>query len=120
MYKPRLTIIIASCGRETLQRTLDSVNGQLHDGDELLVSVNLDCPWGHEARNQLMPAARGDALLFIDDDDWYTPGALEVVRQRVRLHPWQFHLFRMRYAKDGRVLWGDRRIEDGNVSTQMV
>jgi len=119
MYRPRLSVIIASSGRPTLQRTLDSVNPQLREGDECLVSMNLDCPWGHAARNQLMRAARGDALMFIDDDDWYTPGALELVRARIRLHAWKVHLFRMRY-RDGRLLWADPEVRDGNVSTQMV
>jgi glycosyltransferase involved in cell wall biosynthesis len=89
------------------------------DGDEILVSVNSDAPWGHAARNQLMPAARGDALLFIDDDDAYVEGALDVVRARFAEVPDRVHVFRMRYA-DGRELWQLPEVACGNVSTQMV
>lgn len=113
-----LSIVVASSGRPTLARTVESARSQMRDGDEILVSVNQDCPWGHKARNQLMRAARGDWLLFMDDDDMYTPGALDTVRGAVGLvgHP---HVFRMRYAT-GDVLWTDREVRCGNVSTQMV
>jgi glycosyltransferase involved in cell wall biosynthesis len=114
-----LSIIVASSGRPTLKRTIDSARSQIRDGDEILVSVQTDCPWGHAARNQLMPAARGDALCFIDDDDAYTPGALDVIRAAFEAAPSRLHLFKMRYA-DGRELWHDPRVYCGNVSTQMV
>lgn len=116
---PRLTVIVASCGRPTLARTLDSVKPQLHRGDEVLVSVNNDCPWGHAARNQLMLVARGNTLLFMDDDDVYLPGALSAVRAAVAAEPDRLHIFRMRYASGGE-LWTWPQVMQGNVSTQMI
>jgi hypothetical protein len=114
-----LSIIVASSGRPTLARTLESARSQMHDGDEILVSVNQDCPWGHRARNQLMTAARGDAVMFIDDDDCYRPDALHCVRSWLAVEPGRMHMFRMRYA-NGFELWTDRELRLGNVSTQMV
>lgn len=117
---PCLSIIVASSGRPTLARTLESVRSQMVEGDEILVSVNSNAPWGHAARNQLMLAASGDYLLFMDDDDVYTSDALAAVRRAVAGcgHD-AVHLFRMQYA-DGALLWADREVRCGNVSTQMI
>ena len=114
-----LSIIVASSGRETLERTLESARSQMCDGDELLVAIQTDCPWGHKARNQLMRCARGDALCFMDDDDAYTPGALDTIRAAFEAEPSRMHLFRMRYAH-GDELWREQDVRCGNVSTQMV
>ncbi len=116
-----LSVIIASSGRPSLGAAIDSARRQMREGDEILVSVNQDCPWGHKARNQLMPAVRGDYLLFMDDDDAYVPGALDAVRAAVegdrgRGH---MHIFRMQYD-NGSQLWAKPVVELGNVSTQMV
>lgn len=112
-----LSILVASSGRPTLQATVASIIPQLTAGDELLVDVNDDAPWGHAARNRMMPRAKGDWLLFIDDDDIYLPGALDTVRDAVGpvARP---HMFRMRYAT-GDELWKEREVRCGNVSTQM-
>lgn len=117
-----LSVIIASSGRPTLGRTIESARSQMQDGDEIIVSVNQDCPWGHKARNQLMGACRGDCILFMDDDDVYVPGAWDVVRAALEQddpHMLRMHIFRMRYA-NGQELWVDREVRCGNVSTQMV
>lgn len=114
-----LSVIVASSGRSTLERTVASVLPQLLPGDELLVDVNDDAPWGHAARNRMMPRAAGDALLFIDDDDVYTPHAIAVIRSAYEKDPLAVHLFRMRYP-NGNELWGEQRVVCGNVSTQMV
>jgi hypothetical protein len=66
-----------------------------------------------------MPRAEGDALLFIDDDDTYVPGAFEIVHAAVIQAPDHVHMFRMRYA-DGQELWRTEMVECGNVSTQMI
>jgi glycosyltransferase involved in cell wall biosynthesis len=116
---PTLSVIVASSGRATLERTLQSISPQLHPGDELLVDVNDNAPWGHEARNRLMGRAEGDAMLFIDDDDVYTPFALAIVRAAFGSAPEAVHLFRMRYAS-GVELWAEQQVVCGNVSTQMV
>lgn len=119
MQGGRLSIIVASSGRGSLKRTLASIAPQLHPGDELLVDVNDDAPWGHSARNRMMPRAEGDFLLFIDDDDVYVDGAFETIRGAISGEPARVHMFRMRYATGG-VLWQTPTVECGNVSTQMV
>lgn len=113
-----LSVLVASSGRPTLIRTIESITPQLLPGDELIVDVNDDAPWGHAARNRMMPRAKGDALLFMDDDDSYMPGALTVVRDAFARTPDRPHIFKMRYA-NGRELWVDRQVRCGNVSTQM-
>jgi glycosyltransferase involved in cell wall biosynthesis len=92
---------------------------QVRHEDETLISINSNAPFGHAARNQLMLAARGNALCFMDDDDVYVPGALDVIRAAFEADPTCMHMFRMRYA-DGRELWRTTDVSCGNVSTQMV
>lgn len=115
---PTLSILIASSGRRSLGATLDSIYPQMRPGDELIVDVNDDAPWGHRARNRMMPRAKGDALVFLDDDDFYLPGAFDKIRARFAEVPDRVHIFKMRYA-DGREIWVDRHLWCGNVSTQM-
>lgn len=116
---PTFSVIVASCGRPTLQRTVDSIVPQLLPGDELLLDVNDDCPWGNRARKRQMKHAKGDFLLFMDDDDTYMPDAFVKIRQAVVRAPERVHIFRMRYP-EGFELWTDTVIRCGNVSTQMV
>lgn len=117
-------MIVASSGRPTLATTLDSIRTQMRPGDELLLDVNDDAPWGHRARNRMMLRAKGDYLLFLDDDDFYLAGAFDAIRSAITFHrpelgdPERVHMFKMRYA-DGRELWRNPILECGNVSTQM-
>jgi glycosyltransferase involved in cell wall biosynthesis len=123
-----LAVLVASGGRPTLARTLASIASQLQPGDELIVDLNDDAPWGQAARNRLMWQARADWLLFMDDDDVYVPDGLARVRAMVGRpgSAGRFHLFRMVYGgqyadtKPGTVLWRSRQVALGNVSTQMV
>jgi hypothetical protein len=114
-----LSVIVASGGRPTLGRTLASITPQLDVHDEVLCIVDQTAPWGHSSRNRAMRWAKGDWLLFMDDDDVYTPDAFQIVRAGIGQDPEAVHIFRMRYA-DGRELWTDREVRLGNVSTQMA
>ena len=114
-----LSVIVPSSGRLTLQATLDSIAPQLMPGDELLVDVNDDDDFGYRARNRLITKATGDWLMFMDDDDEYVPGAFQIVRDTLALNPGRPHLFCMETA-EGRILWHEREVRDGNVSTQMI
>jgi hypothetical protein len=116
--KPTLSVLVASSGRSSLNAAAQSIGGQLTAGDELLVDVNDDAPWGHAARNRLMPRARGEYLMFLDDDDRYVEWAFDTVRAALTETPHRIHVFRMRYA-DGRELWQSEEVACGNVSTQM-
>jgi glycosyltransferase involved in cell wall biosynthesis len=114
----KLSVLIASSGRTELQRAIDSVVPQLQDGDEIFVHINNDCPWGHASRNLMMDVARGDYLLFLDDDDAFVPDALQKVRSAVAGAPdVPIHMFKMDYGDHQ--LWGDQEIRLGNVSTIM-
>lgn len=58
-------------------------------------------------------------VMYLDDDDGYVKGALDIVRRWIRAVPNRNHMFQMRY-KDGRVLWMHKRIYEGNVGTPMM
>jgi glycosyltransferase involved in cell wall biosynthesis len=111
------TIVIPTKGRDTLARTLASVAPQLEHGDEVIVE-RLDCSFGNDARERAMLKAEGSHLLFIDDDDVYTDGALAVIRDAVGREPDRVHVFQMRYS-DGRLLWDTPSVYCGNVGSPM-
>lgn len=139
----RFSIIVPTCGRRSLARTLESIRRQPPEpGDEVLVIADGPEPvaeelfdrsglpgryvetaatrdWGGTQRNRGMDLATGDYLLFMDDDDVFAAGALATVRAALAAAPGLPHLFRMRYP-DGGVLWTDRVLRLGNVSTQML
>lgn len=99
---PSLSIIIPTAGRPTLARALASVRGQLLPGDEVIVAydthahdparIRARAPirtvahdaghhcFGHCQINAALKDARGDYIMVNDDDDAYTPGALDAVR----------------------------------------
>jgi hypothetical protein len=113
------TVIVATSGRSTLGRTLDSVAEQLEPGDELIVSCNDDGDYGMAARDAAMPRAFGTHLLFMDDDDQFARGALRTIRRFAEEHPGRIGIFRMRYD-NGLTLWTEPVVRLGNVSTQML
>src|SRR5205085_10755047 len=124
----RFSIIVPTCGRQSLRRTLQSIHSQaLLDGDEVLLVADGPVPlaeelfaesglpgrclatpatrdFGGSQRNRGMDEARGDYLLFMDDDDVFTPCAIQTIRAALQEAPDRPHLFRMRYAASGRVL----------------
>ena len=113
-----LSVIVASGGRPTLARTIQSIVSQLHLEDELIVVVDQQAPWGHSSRNRAMTWAKGDHLCFMDDDDVYTSDAFDTIRRGVGEQPDAVHVFKMRYAW-GNELWADQEVRLGNISTQM-
>jgi glycosyltransferase involved in cell wall biosynthesis len=118
------SIIIPTLGRPTLMATLSSLVPQLESGDEVLVIRNDSHDWGAAARNSAIERARGSHLIFIDDDDEYTPDALCTMRDFASRHPDRIGIFRMRWefwnhGTYGRVLWQEPKVEMNNVSTQM-
>jgi hypothetical protein len=117
----RLSIILPTSGRETLGRTLASVTPQLAPGDELILLRDASGDWGHTPRQEAMGRAKGDYLLFMDDDDIYTEGALDAVRAALAENPGRPHVFRMRRVGPANdVLPAERVVRLGNVSTQMM
>ena len=115
-----LSIIVPSVGRDSLAVLLAILTGQMRPGDELLVDVNDDCPFGNAARNRLMGEARlGNGLVFFDDDDLVLEGALDSMRSAYIAAPDRLHIFKMDDGK-GRVIWSYQHVACGNVSTQMI
>lgn len=114
-----ISYIIPSLNRRTLTRTIDSIEARA--GDEIIVEY--DKPrmnmWGNPQRNLGMAKATGDWLAFIDDDDYYVPGHREIQEQAMIEARGMPILFRMKYPS-GNILWKDKRIYPGNVSTPMI
>ena len=127
-----LSIIIPTLGRGSLQAALDSCR----DADEIVVVLDtsrggtLPCELppnavfaqgdfgvrgGHAGRQHGISLATGTHLAFFDDDDVYTPGAIQIMCEAACDVP---VIFRMDHYSLG-VLWRDPVIEFGNVSTQM-
>jgi glycosyltransferase involved in cell wall biosynthesis len=137
----RLSIIVPTLGRPTLQRTLESIAPQVIDGDEVIVVSDGPIPgvqesvtsmgacfrylegpltrqWGHEQRNAGMRSASGDYLAFIDDDDWYVKGALSVIRETIGLEREKLFLFRIEYI--GRRIWSTCEVVAENICTTIT
>lgn len=148
-----LSVIMPTCGRPTLARAISSVVDQLEHGDELIVvgdgeqdvsaetvgdfqpasvfyvetqrpgSVfgNWQRDWGME-----LAAGRSSHLAFLDDDDCYVPGALDVIRDALieSFDHQEAHIFRAEWGPGhhahGVVLWADREVREANVATPMV
>lgn len=142
MNEPTFSIIVPTIGRKTLQETLDSITPQRAADDEVIVvfdgkeseEVNRlaeshSCllantgkrsyDAGSTPRNFGIDKARGDWLLFMDDDDIFTENALTIIR-KVIVIPQQPtpHIFRMR-CQNGIILWREPRLEYANVGTPM-
>lgn len=100
---PALSIIIPTIGRPTLCNTLASLRGQLQPQDEVL--IEFDEPrtgnWGERPRDKAIRRALGTHLMFMDDDDTFTPNALEIVRKYVSALPDSLHLFQAVWHNNG-------------------
>lgn len=133
-----VSFIIATTGRPTLQRTLDSL--EMWAGDELVLVSEvmpagirippcrfqwIECPrgndWGHSERNYAMPRAHERYLSFMDDDDLYVRGHRVAMHRAHEQNPNGLTIFRMRLNHmGGLVLWREKKIECGNVGTPMA
>lgn len=143
LIKP-LSIIVPTPDGGNLPALADSLRKQLYPGDEVIVvgdTFNLAARnpalrewveaqpqwrweehdagymgWGHPQINYGMSRAKGDYILFQDDDDVYAPGALVNVHRAVKhLDPPRPLLFRFRAARYGGMpIWQQKgRIEEG-------
>ncbi len=115
---PTFSIIVATCGRPTLTRTLESLAPQLEHGDELLVIRNDNAPWGHATRDEAMRRAKCSHLWFMDDDDIAADFALSEIRLTVAELPDAVHVFKMKHGD--LILWKDPVVRIGNVGTPMM
>lgn len=145
-----ISVVIATKGRPTLARSLRSLQAQdWRPGDEVLVVADGPLPvvrelcaqfapllpvrhlenpgprgvWGHHARNWVMEArqARGAYLMALDDDDEYTPDAIQAARRAFDNcpvpHP---HIFRMSGHPSNPLLWSEPVMRVGNLGTPCI
>jgi glycosyltransferase involved in cell wall biosynthesis len=115
-----ISYIIPSLNRETLHRTVGSI--EMWKGDE--ICVEFDIPksnmWGNPQRNKATRRAEGEYLAFIDDDDYYIPGARQIIQDAIEENPGKALLFQMMYPDTQRVLWQTKEVIPGNVSTPQI
>lgn len=128
---PALSVVIPTIGRDELKWTLQSIADQAEPADEVLVVgdthgripdrippmvesfgfryLPLDAgryAWGHPQINYGMAEAKGDYLVFIDDDDIFTPNAFQAVRSAAASRPMMFRF--MLTQHDNRILWEEQ------------
>ncbi len=107
-----VSVIIPSVGRDTLGAAVDSCAG----ADEVIVVENDYGDHGYRARMEGIARATSTHLAFMDDDDVYLPGAIDLFREHACDVP---VVFRMDHYRHG-ILWRDPVLRFGNVSTQMM
>ncbi len=114
-----ISYIIPSLNRESLHRTVASI--EMWTGDEICVEYDIPKSnrWGNDQRNKAIERAQGDYLAFIDDDDWYVTGHRKMMADAIRDNPNRPILFQMRYP-EGRILWETKEVKPGNVSTPQI
>lgn len=124
--KKSFNVIIATAGRPTLTKMLESILPQLEEQDYLTIlwdcEPNVEIPphvctiiqkinpeplgfWGHGSRNRWQDELPGDYFMNGDDDDVYTPDAMAAIKEKCierKLYIFQF-------------LYSGVRIPDGNV-----
>lgn len=130
----KLSFILPTSGRPTLNRALRSILYQMNIYDEVLLITDhtltaikmpttdrrvkmLHCPrshdWGNSERRMAIPLAAGTHICILDDDDEYLEGGLEAIRGAIALNPTRPLMFKM-IGPDGLILWIDKRIWVGN------
>jgi glycosyltransferase involved in cell wall biosynthesis len=138
---PSITCIIPTQGRDTLPYCLQTISQQaLTPGDEILVvgdgaqkEVEMQVEalgepfryiegehtndWGHSQINQGLQLAKGDWVMYTDDDDGFLPRAFEVVRAELGKGSLAPHLFRF-YTNDKYLVW--RKGDGGNVTETLI
>ncbi len=73
----RVTVIIPTIGRESLAATCESLRTQTRPADEIIVQHDKEQQGPAATRNDAARRARGDLLLFIDDDCVAAPNWIE-------------------------------------------
>lgn len=128
-------VVIATTGRPTLQRMLDSIVPQLCSVDYLTliwdsapteVVFKGDCNviqilnekplghWGHASRTRWQNALPGDYLINGDDDDMFAEGAMEAIRNHCTED--KLYVFKMS-MNDYAVLPREPQISMANIGT---
>lgn len=121
-------ILIATVGRPSLQRMLDSLSPQLEESDCLTIVFDghssipkfdiskFKChvqqhhepvalgSWGHAIRNKYAPLLeKRDFVMHADDDDIYLPGVFGELRKQC-VNPETLYIAKMNVRKIGRII----------------
>jgi hypothetical protein len=102
-----LSIVLATTGRPTLGAAIKSATSQMLPGDELIVIFDDSGDAGDTPRNRVLSMLRTTHIAFLDDDDEYRPGALDVIRAFAREHPKRVGIFRFDMGMWG-VAWSEK------------
>ena len=121
---PTISVILPTLGRKTIEKTLESIRTQKRlKNDEVLV-IKDDPPhgdWGCWARNEGIRQAKGDLIMFTQDDDEVAPCAFDHIREECRDAMDFVHMFRMWRPDYHDVLWDQQNLDEpGHISDQMV
>jgi glycosyltransferase involved in cell wall biosynthesis len=134
-----VSVLMATIGRPTLERAIQSFRSQAMPGDQIVVigatpdierrAEALGCTfvaarpgndWGGHERSVGIHHATGDYVSFMDDDDIYLPGARAAMAATMAAHPGQPTIFKMHIAWTGGYLWTEPVLKMGNVGTPML
>jgi glycosyltransferase involved in cell wall biosynthesis len=144
-YQPSICIITPTIGRATLRNTLESA--QIGPGDHWIVLADgpneqareiwFNSPmarlngvffaeslirrgdYGNPLRDEAMNWATQDYFIFLDDDDVFAPGAVDIIKREIKEHYHRPIMFRM-INGNGEILWKTREITPGNVGGSML
>jgi len=131
-------ILIATAGRSSLQRMLDSILPQLTEIDHLTIvfdgvqptDINVETKghvhihsepvnlgfWGHGIRNKYAPLLeKTDFVMHADDDDAYTPDAFSVLRSGC-LDNDTLYIVKMKHP-NGRIIPARDHVVHGDIGT---
>lgn len=145
MSQPTICVITPTIGRPSLRRTLESATlgeGDLWevvaDGEEVYEMVKpeiLDLlraetylhltttfkpagDYGNKLRDSIIAITGSDYFLFLDDDDVFAPGAIQIIKGTIaRVAPRPI-IFKM-VNGNGEILWKNRVVTPGNVGGSM-
>lgn len=144
MTNPTICVITPTIGRPSLQRTLESgVLGEgdswrvIADGPEIhrVVRANIDLPhtlpcislstsfeatgnYGNKLRDLAIATAQESYFVFLDDDDIFAPGAVNIIKEAIAKHHPRPIIFKM-INGNGEILWRNREVTPGNVGGSM-
>jgi glycosyltransferase involved in cell wall biosynthesis len=131
---PEDEMILVADGEEAYDKMWAVINPHIHIDQtrniHLAKTNDVTKNNGASQRDLGMKTARGDVLLFMDDDDIYVRRAFRMMRESM-ISDWAIpHIFRMAAGGGGGyhtevhnftgVLWTDQALRFGNIGTPMV
>lgn len=136
-----ISVITPTIGRPSLKVMLDGLLPQLEVGDEVLIVGDGPQPaakqlvdslrspfikywehgpiwnYGNPQRNLAISVAKGDYIMFLDDDDRIEPKAIDIIKKAISENPGRIFMFKMDHV--GHLLWREPKVVSGNISGQM-